>query len=546
MRDAFLARDRYEPEYVPTALSEAKHEAVLRVRHDGFLLTTTYAGPDSVALSVRDAAGSAGTELRKVEEATPAWLSGLTLEIEVVGEAMPIAFDGDWTAPGALDAHIEPGVHGLALAGSTIQHRFCPTEVFTSDVMLSDALRVIAEKTHADPNQLKNTRLFRFRTQHWVQSGSDGAIVALTRGMTPVPPSAVSQRGLDDAIGRIAEYMAYRQRDDGSFSYQFEPGRDRYTDDDNLVRQAGAIVAMCVDAAWSGRSASLAAADAALESHLRNVRDVPRAEGASFIATPDGQHRLGVTALITLALAEHPQPEKYAEIRRRLIKGMLSLQRPSGMFVTAFPPALEIDAQDYYPGEALLALARQHALEPTGEVLDAFDRAIDFYRQYFRHRPTPAFVTWQVQAYARMADHTKRDDYVAYVFELTDWLAYKQLNRSNCPWPDLWGGIAGYAERSAGVSTASYLEAFADALRLARVVGDEPRVKRYEELARSAARFVLQLQFRPEEAYFVRSPRDAVGGIRTAPALNLMRIDHCQHALIALIKSRQTLFPDGR
>jgi hypothetical protein len=70
-------------------------------------------------------------------------------------------------------------------------------------------------------------------------------------------------------------------------------------------------------------------------------------------------------------------------------------------------------------------------------------------------------------------------------------------------------------------------------------------VVRYEQVVRAATRFVMQLQVRPEEAYFIRSPQDAVGGIRTGPALNLLRIDHCQHALIGLIKAREALFPSA-
>ena len=95
----------------------------------------------------------------------------------------------------------------------------------------------------------------------------------------------------------------------------------------------------------------------------------------------------------------------------------------------------------------------------------------------------------------------------------------------------------------AGVATAAYLEGFADALALARSVGDAPRAERYERVVRQAARFVMQLQVRPAEAYFIRSPQDAIGGIRTSPSLNLLRIDHCQHALVGLIKAREVLFP---
>ena len=166
-----------------------------------------------------------------------------------------------------------------------------------------------------------------------------------------------------------------------------------------------------------------------------------------------------------------------------------------------------------------------------------------FYKDYFRSTRSPPFVPWQVQAFVLMAGHTKRQDYADYVFELTDWLAGMQLDSSNNPWPEMWGGIAGYGGGRAGVATAAYLEGFADALVFARSVGDKRRVRSYKRVVRQAARFVMQLQVRPEEAYYILSRQDTVGGIRTSPYLNLLRIDHCQHALVGLIKARQALFP---
>ncbi len=59
----------------------------------------------------------------------------------------------------------------------------------------------------------------------------------------------------------------------------------------------------------------------------------------------------------------------------------------------------------------------------------------------------------------------------------------------------------------------------------------------------TALSVVMQLQVKPDEAYFIRSHQDAIGGIRTAPSLNLLRIDHCQHALVALMKARRVLYP---
>jgi hypothetical protein len=466
----------------------------------------------------------------------------MLIEIEVVGPAQPIAVETDWTLPRAVDPFVEPGVHGFALVGTTARHRFCPTEVFTNDLIVADALKRFAEMTQTDPSRMANVKLSRFRTVHWYESESSGKIVSLKRGLTLVQPEAVTPEGVDEAIERLAAYMIYRQLETGLFSYQYEPGRDAYSDRQNLVRQVGGVVAMAVHARCSRKSASRAAADVGIRFHLQGLTNVPGTDHAAYIATADDRNKLGVTALLCLAMAVHPEAERFSKVREKLINGMLWLQRPSGMFWTAFPPAVEVEAQDYFPGEALLAMAAHYRLDPSAHILEAFHRAITFYRSYFRDRPSPAFVPWQVQAYTLMARQSKRKDYIDYVFELTDWLATKQLNRLNCPWPELWGGIAAYQPGRVGVATATYLEGFADALQLARSVGDAARVERYEEVVREATRFVMQLQIRPEEAYFIHSLRDAVGGIRTSPSLNLLRIDHCQHALIGLIKARQVLF----
>lgn len=544
VRDLVLGRKMYEPQYIPKSLQKMKAEVVLRLNHHGYLLGTAGGGPGPIAPTIRDAALKAATGLAANNAVDLDLANELLIEIEVVGTPQPIAVQGDWTRPRVMHPFVEPGVHGLVLIGPTVRHRFCPTELFTTDLTLADALTRLAQSSHTDPAALANVRLMRFRSVHWYEPGPSDPIVSLHRGLTIVRPEEVTPESLDQSIARLAEYMAYRQLDTGLFAYQYEPGRDRYSDEQNLVRQVGAVVAMSVHAKSHGKSASLAAADLGIRYHLQGLADLPDGDDATFIATADDRNKLGVTALLCLAMAQHPAAQRFQEQRRGLVNGILWLQRPTGLFLTAFPPALSVNAQEYFPGEALLAMAVDYSHKPTARVLDAFHHAITFYREYFRGTRSPAFVPWQVQAYAIMARHSKREDYADYVFELTDWLAEKQLTRSNCPWPEMWGGIAAYGEGRAGVATASYLEGFAEALALARFVGDAERAKRYETVVRRAARFVMQLQVRPAETYFMRSPQDAVGGIRTTPSLNLLRIDHCQHALIGLIKARQVLYPD--
>lgn len=546
MRDDLLERDMYEPGYVPAGLRSLTAEVVVRIRQDGYLLSAAAGGPAPATKATRDAALGAMRLLRHDREMSIDQVPDLLVELEVVGPAQPIDIEGDWTKPRAVDRFLEPGVHGVVIIGPKQRHRFCPTEVFTSDMTVADSLKSFAQNALSDPSQIAKSKLMRFRSVHWIQPKGGAAIVSLHRGLTVLDNAVVTASNLDNAIASLAAYMAYRQQNSGLFSYQYEPGLNRYSKDENLVRQVGATLALSMHAKWSGESASLAAANTAIRYHLQGLTDIPDVDRGAFIATADKKNKLGLTALLAIAMAEHPEAGRFQDTRQRLVRGMLWLQRPSGMFITAFPPAERIDAQDYFPGEALLALAKQYSLEPSADILGAFDRAILFYRSYFRNAPSPAFVPWQVQAYALMAQQGRRGDYVSYVFELSDWLAQKQLNESNCPWPELWGGIAAYQPGRAGVSTASYLEGFTAALELARVMGDQARISKYERIVRDAARFVMQLQFRQEEAYFVRSPKDVIGGIRTTPSLDLLRIDHAQHALVALIRARQTLFPDER
>ena len=544
LADALLGRETYEAAYVPRSLGSETAAVAVRLWHHGYLRATGVGPRGPIVQATRDAALAAAQMLGAGRVEVGELPDRLLIEIEAAGPDQPIPGGIDWTRPGSVDRYFEPGIDGVLLVGRRKARRICPSEMITSDSVLPDVLEALAQSMHGDPSQASQTQLQRFRTAHWYEGEAGADVVSLQRGLIIVPPDDVRPRLLDEVTGTLAEYMAYRQLKTGLFTYQFEPGLDRYTDKNNLVRQIGATIAMSVHAKHSGKSASLAAADMALRYHLKGLTDIPDIDNAAYVATADGRNKLGVTALLCIALAEHPQADGYLEARDKLVNGILWAQRPSGMFVTAFPPAVSIEAQEYFPGEALLALAIEYGRSPSARILDAFDRAVDFYRDYFRNRRSPAFVPWQVQAFALMAHHTKRRDFVDYVFELTDWLAASQLNRSNCKWPELHGGIAPYKPGRAGVSTASYLEAFTDSLQLARTVGDEVRAKRYEEVVRLAARFVMQLQVRPEEAYFVRSRQDAVGGIRTSPAVNRLRIDHCQHALIALIKARRTLYPD--
>ena len=97
-----------------------------------------------------------------------------------------------------------------------------------------------------------------------------------------------------------------------------------------------------------------------------------------------------------------------------------------------------------------------------------------------------------------------------------------------------------------GVNTAVCLSAWLDSCLAARRFGDSARAEKYLRAAESAARFIMQLQIRKEEVYYMPVDRDAVGGIRTSVADNRIRLENLQYALLALTKYRDVAFQDSK
>jgi hypothetical protein len=241
-----------------------------------------------------------------------------------------------------------------------------------------------------------------------------------------------------------------------------------------------------------------------------------------------------------------PDRDRYADLRLALLDGLAAMQLDSGRFMTNFQPSPSSASQDYYPGEALLAIARQYALSAAPKWRAVCDKSLPYYVSYFRsNRPAP-FVPWHTQAWGQLARATLLAKYADFVFEMTDFLAARQIEAADPTVPIYDGGFDVHSTGRTGVSSAVYLEGFADAVRTAEAMGDHERARQYRAIVRKAARFVLQLQFREEECYYIKSPRDVVGGIRNTPGDPSLRIDHAQHGLAALLGAAAVLSPATR
>lgn len=557
-----LDGEAYRPGYVPHSLQGIKCRASVTLRRDGRILGAA----DSDELPVVDAviAAAEAALLRAGEKSrtVDGDLSTLGIEIELIGSRELVGHAGEPAE--RLSGWFEPALHGVAFRTPSREVLVKPSQLISMEIFCNDdgeldhrcdryaiAMSSLKEKLGlklTPPDHLpENVSVYRFRTTHWYQPDAQAEPTLLVAGLRPVSAEEAAPQSLSAVVADLGRFLAYRQNADGLFSYEYLPGRDMYWMlEQNWVRQAGTAWVMARYARISGDPRMADASDrciTALSALAQPLSDNPLGK---YLHTTDSLHPLGAAALLSLALIDSPGAAGHEELLASLITAIEGMQQADGSFRTHFPPSLKTSSQDYYPGEALLAIARYYTLHPDGERRALCDRALPVYMQYFRATRVPAFVPWQAQAWGELARTTQIRKYADFVFEMTDFLLTLQLREDRYPLAIYDGGIDTTGEGRCGISSAVYLEGLVDAIRTADAFGETERAARYRAAARRMARFVLQLRFRVEEGFYVQSPRDVYGGLRNTPIDPTMRIDHAQHALAAFMGVVEVLTPTTR
>ncbi|NOX58075.1 MAG: hypothetical protein GXP29_04360 [Planctomycetes bacterium] len=535
----------YQPAYVPPPLVDTASQMVVILRIDGYARGIGVSLRQPIIEATQEAALVALSSARSSADAATFALDRVRIDVQVLGRVQLFhSTTGGWMSPNALEQFLDPGRDGVGLFLDG-ERRWCtPSEMIAQGVNVRNALEILGKEITLDSRSLIQAKLSKFRTLHWWEIEVGGDVQKLQRGMVHVPLASITRNNLDDAIQKLGDYLIYRQRPDATFAVRYDPSSDSYAAKENEVAQSGATWAMGFYAKHTKSSAARTAFARAVRIRRGLVVDFPAVDNAAFLVTADRRNKLATTAQFCLALADSPNPTLDANLRTRLANAMIWLEQPSGRFITVFPPNRKLESQDVAPGQAVLALTRCYELDPSQHTLEAIERAFGFYRKHFEDTGSPAMVPWHMQAYARMARLTKKGAYREFVFKMADQVCDHQITMRNSDAPILVGAIVAPGVLPPNAGTAAMLSGLADAAELAQDVGDVERFHRYVEACRLAARFVMQLQIREEECYFIRSLPDAVNGIRTSPMNWRIRLDNCQHALIGLIKARQVLFPD--
>jgi len=433
---------------------------------------------------------------------------------------------------------IEPGIHGVMVEKEGRRALFKSATAITKNWKVGELIPQLCEKGGWPRKAYRRPgiRFSRFCSTSFIEGEGGLAVCDLLRANRLVSARDWSPDRIAEAIREGAEFLVRAQRADGGFAYQYAPAEGRYAPEDNVVRQVATTWLMVKLAHRFGDARYWAAARRSLAFVQGKARPGPAGANSALVDGDGGEVTLGATAfgLLTVASAED---DGLLALGQRLAEAILRLQQPNGRFLAYFPPSTRADGQDFYPGEAMLALMTFHARHPDPRYPEALRRAFAHYRDYFRRERPSAFPPWQMAAYAQLYRLTRERDYAEFVFEMADWMLPRQYTGVNAPYPDYVGGYAG--GRVPGIPSATYNEGVLEAYDLACQLAERERAALYQRAALTAVLFTLRLQFTKDNSFYVEHAERVWGGFRASLADSTMRIDHTQHAVNSLLKAER-------
>lgn len=386
------------------------------------------------------------------------------------------------------------------------------------------------------------TALRRFRTEAFVEH--EGALLPVTRGGTAGPtPGAQSFR---EAALEGGDFVLRQLREDGRFDYRYDPiaGRASTSADYSMPRHAGAAYALAQlfgetrEARWAD------AARRALDWLVQESRpDCPRPGLRCFASGTWAS--LGPAALGSIALLEYQRrtgDDRFAVPAGELIASLEALQQPDGELLhraRVDDGAPDPEFRTMYASEqAALAfvladqvLARPGARERARRALDwLVDEKYDFFLGRFVYGADHWTCLAALDAFPTLPERRYLDFCLGYSRFLRR-LQYEPGAWVNADFEGHYGFSTALVPQAPG--TAGLSEAIAATAALAKLHGvAAPDVTRQ---AFDGCAALLRDQLRDENAFLVRDPAAARGGIRRSLVEPEIRLDFTQHALSALL-----------
>jgi hypothetical protein len=434
--------------------------------------------------------------------------------------------------PGPDGFGLDPGLDGWIEADGTVH---LPVALQLAGKSQSSLAALMAEKPGRP-----------LRTWAWVET-DDGAQRMLRGTLDPGP---IEPALLDQRIAIAADYLALHLRKNGKFDYDWDARAGRDKGGYNLLRHAGTVYSLFAAYKRTGDEAHYQAGVAGL-SYLSAHTERSQHRDGTCLMVDKKVAKLGGSGLTLLALVAQAEvrPEAANDSWMRCLaahlEGEIDAEGEFDSYSSDGGRLIDKDRRSlYYPGEALLALARYQDLQPTPERAALMSRASHWMveRQWralgLRLKVLPD--AWLSQALDLLHLQTEDPALAEHLLRIGETLASQQISPGNGA-PDRRGSNLRWGMPNV-VSVGSTAEGFAAVARLERrILPGEDRFLRHTE---ASVAFALRNQYTPPLLFGLRKRSAALGGFRDSPLAQTVRIDGVQHnlsgmlGLLALLETR--------
>ena len=336
---------------------------------------------------------------------------------------------------------------------------------------------------------------------------------------------------MDQRAAEAAEHMRRVQLENGLFLYEIDLVSGFVSEDNSLVRQAGAVYSLAEYYAHSADAQALDTAGRALTAFRDLTIDVPT--GGQLISPDGGLEGIksGATALALLAVLYlekgQGKPGDFALLRENWLKGLLGVRNSDAGFGRSPVSSKE---SPYYNGEAWLALSVYEMLYPghlPDGVMDSLDR---YMAATYGSALDKGFFHWGAMASSIRYETTRDGRHLEFGSRLSGF--YLDATR----------------RIRAEYNTCYVVEGLAAMLRAHNLAGDKADLAmkaRIEDRVHGEMRKNLTFQVQDGNIRTDRARIESValelnpGAFRNGLYRYQTRIDFTQHCLAALVKMAQ-------
>ncbi len=328
------------------------------------------------------------------------------------------------------------------------------------------------------------------------------------------------------------------------FVYGYNAYTGKYSTKNNMIRQ---LMASRLLAEMAFKDKNL------LDIHQKNLDFIfshwyKEEKGLGYIYY-NNKSKLWAIAMALRTLVYSPYFDKYKNQAKRLADTILSLQNKNGSLRAWYiEPNYSYD-EDYlltfYSGEAILSLIEYASKTGDKKYLDSAILSQNFYLEKYVNNLEknyyPAYVPWHTMSLNKLYYITKNKKYVDAIFVLNDkLLEIQDIGKDKRFRWRFYNPLFSQYGSPHSSSDGIYTEWLAYAWEIAREVGDETHIKKYEQALKLAVDNLVNLQYTEKDSNLKFYPI-LQWAVRIKIWDRSIRIDTTQHAIDAFRKLKSLL-----